>query len=197
MSAPQNFRSAFNGFNREDVVRYLEYINAKHTAQVNELTNETAHLRQQLDEVMASASSETELNALRAELEEAKAVRTALEARCNGLEQELEAALAASKAAPVQEQPTVNTDALELETYRRAERIERQARQRAEAIYHRVNGVLADATAKMDSASGDLVSMAEDLLSQTEQLQSAVLAGKQAIQEAVETMYTLRPEDVE
>ena len=28
MSTPQNFRSAFNGFNREDVVHYLEYISA-------------------------------------------------------------------------------------------------------------------------------------------------------------------------
>ena len=39
MSAPQNFRSAFNGFNREDVVRYLEYINTKHTTQVNQLNS--------------------------------------------------------------------------------------------------------------------------------------------------------------
>ena len=33
MAAPQNFRSAFNGFNREDVVHYLEYLNSKHQNQ--------------------------------------------------------------------------------------------------------------------------------------------------------------------
>ena len=40
MAASQNFRSAFNGFNREDVVHYLEYLNTKHTNQVNQLTAE-------------------------------------------------------------------------------------------------------------------------------------------------------------
>ena len=45
MAAPQNFRSAFNGFNREDVVHYLEYINAKHTQLVNQLTSENQELR--------------------------------------------------------------------------------------------------------------------------------------------------------
>ena len=48
MSVPQNFRSAFNGFNREDVVHYLEYINNKHTAQVNQLEEENAALRARL-----------------------------------------------------------------------------------------------------------------------------------------------------
>ena len=41
----QTFRSAFNGFNREDVVRYLEYINAQHTAEVNQLRSELEFLR--------------------------------------------------------------------------------------------------------------------------------------------------------
>ena len=49
MSAPQNFRSAFNGFHREDVVRYLEYINNKHLAQVNQLTSELEGLRGKLE----------------------------------------------------------------------------------------------------------------------------------------------------
>ena len=31
MASSQNFRTAFNGFNREDVVHYLEYINTKRT----------------------------------------------------------------------------------------------------------------------------------------------------------------------
>ena len=38
MATPQNFRSAFNGFNRQDVVHYLEYINTKHQDQINSLT---------------------------------------------------------------------------------------------------------------------------------------------------------------
>ena len=48
MAASQNFRSAFNGFNREDVAHYLEYINTKHTNQINQLTAENEELRSRL-----------------------------------------------------------------------------------------------------------------------------------------------------
>ena len=53
MAAPQNFRTAFNGFHKEDVVRYLEYINSKHTNQVNQLTAEAEELRKQLEKLSA------------------------------------------------------------------------------------------------------------------------------------------------
>ena len=49
MSTPQSFRSALNGFNREDVVHYLEYLNTKHSNQVNQLTAENETLRQQVE----------------------------------------------------------------------------------------------------------------------------------------------------
>lgn len=45
MEQPNQFRASFNGFNREDVVRYMEYINSKHAAQVAQLTNELEYLR--------------------------------------------------------------------------------------------------------------------------------------------------------
>ena len=47
MSAPQNFRSAFNGFNREDVVHYIEFLNSKHAAELNQLRTENEELREQ------------------------------------------------------------------------------------------------------------------------------------------------------
>ena len=37
MSSAYNFRSAFNGFNREDVVHYIEYANSNHNNQLNQL----------------------------------------------------------------------------------------------------------------------------------------------------------------
>ena len=39
MSELKNFRSAFRGFNRQDVVNYIEYINNTHNAQVEQLNN--------------------------------------------------------------------------------------------------------------------------------------------------------------
>ena len=38
--AAQNFRSAFYGFNREDVVRYIEFLNNQHAAQLQQLQNQ-------------------------------------------------------------------------------------------------------------------------------------------------------------
>ena len=45
MAQQQTFRSAFNGFNREDVVRYIEYLNAQHAAEINRLQSELDFLR--------------------------------------------------------------------------------------------------------------------------------------------------------
>ena len=38
--AAQNFRSAFYGFNREDVVRYIEFLNNQHKNQLDQLHNQ-------------------------------------------------------------------------------------------------------------------------------------------------------------
>ena len=80
MAAPQNFRSAFNGFNRQDVVHYLEYINTKHQDQINSLTAETEDLHRQLEELQAQAAQIAELEArLAAMTEERDALRAQIE----------------------------------------------------------------------------------------------------------------------
>ena len=177
MSAPQNFRTAFNGFHREDVVRYLEYLNTKHAAEVNQLNSEADHLRSKLENVLSAE----DYAALEAERDE-------LKARC----QELEAALAAAQAAPAE--PAADP-AQELEAYRRAERTERQARERAELVYHQINGVLADATVKVDSVSTQISGMADQVMSQLTQLQVAIGNSKQALKDAASTMYAIRPNE--
>jgi len=184
VSAPQNFRSAFNGFNREDVVRYLEYINTKHTTQLNQLNSENDYLRVKLDSLQPDPGLEQERDALLARVEE-------LEARCAQLEQQLAEAQAAPAEVPA---PTVvGSTTEELEAYRRAERTERMARERSELIYHQVNGVLADATVKVDSVASEIAVMADQVMSQLNQLQSAVSGSKQALQDAVSTMYAIKP----
>ena len=40
MAATQRFRSALNGFNREDVVNYIEYLNNQHNAKLEQLNNQ-------------------------------------------------------------------------------------------------------------------------------------------------------------
>ena len=176
MPAPQNFRSAFNGFNREDVVRYLEYINAKHTAEINQLTSDADFLRAKLE----TAEPQTEaIAALEAERDELKAQLEAMTARVA----ELEAAA-----------PAIDPNA-ELEAYRRAERTERMAKERAELVYHQVNGVLAEASLKVEGVAGEIGGMADQVMRQLTQLQTAIGSSKKALNDAVSTMYAIRPND--
>ncbi len=182
MSTPQNFRSAFNGFHREDVVRYLEYLNSRHHAQVEQLTAENEYLRSQV----SGGNAAQELEALRAQLEELQSIRTALEARCAAMEQELEQAQAGAGHCRVEQ---------ELEAYRRAERMERQARERAEQVNSRTNGILADAAVKLDTAAGDVASLANSVLAQLEQLCSAVDSSKQVLQNASQALYGVGAEE--
>ena len=189
MTAPQNFRSAFNGFNREDVVHYLEYINAKHSAQVNQLTAENEELRAQLnDQPDRNLVEELEEKCadLQSQLEQALA-------RCQELtvqlEKKEEVVVVETVAAPAPA-PSVSE---ELETYRRAERIEREARERAELVYFQANGVLTEASAKVDSISADITDMADQVMSHLTQLQMSVSRSKQALQDASSIMNTIRP----
>ena len=202
MSAPQNFRSAFNGFNRDDVVKYLEYINSRHHAQVNQLTGENEYLRQQLEAAQAAPGAQEELQRLQelcasqqAELEELRAVRTAMEARCSGMEKELEEAQEARRRAEEAQSTAQCGVAQELEAYRRAERMERQARERSEQIYRQTNSVLADATVQLEDATGGIFQLADQVMGQLEQLRSAVERSKQALKNASDTMYAIRPQE--
>ncbi len=191
MSTSQNFRSAFHGFNREDVVHYLEYLNSKHTVQVNQLTAENEELRSQLNaqpEEDLVQSLQDQCEQLRSQLAEAQA-RVA----------ELEQAQAAPQEA-VQPQPKPAAPAQpvsyifeELETYRRAERIEREARERAEFVYYQATGVLTSATDKVDALAEDITTMTNQVMDQLSQLQLAVTSSKQALQEASAVMHTIRP----
>jgi len=160
MAGMHNFRSALGGFNRSDVVNYIEFINNQHNAQIAQLNTQLQNAQEALAQAQKAGSGE-----LQAQLEAAQA-RIA----------ELEAALAA-KGAP--------TDS-ELEAYRRAERAERMAQERAAQIYAQANAVLADATLKVQTAADGIKSVAAQV---TQQVQ----ASEQQLQEAVAAMYAIRP----
>lgn len=182
MAAPQNFRSAFNGFNREDVVHYLEFIQNKYQTQIHQLTMENEELRGQL-----------------AEQEDVMI----LQMRCNELEQELQT-LRSQDAQPreeaeapvVQHQPEsgrVTNVGEELEAYRRAERMEREARERSELVYYQANGVLTEATGKVDGITQEVTELADQIMSQLTQFQMAISSSKQALQDAASLLGTIKP----
>lgn len=186
MPAPQSFRSAFNGFNREDVVHYLEYLNSKHTAQVNQLTSEADFLRTKLESRSDTPEQAETIAALTEERDALLEQVAQLTQRCAELE--------AQASEPAEEAPAFSA-AEELEAYRRAERTERMARERAELVYHQINGVLAEVTAKVDGTAAEISAMTDQVMAQLGQLQVAVSGSKQALKDAAATMYAIRPDN--
>lgn len=185
----QTFRSSFNGFNRDDVVRYLEYINAKHAAELNQLRSELEFLRSK------EAPAPIEEVCDNSEIVEQQAARIReLFDRCKAQEATIAELTARLENAPVAVAAPQTNPEQELEAYRRAERAERVARERAEVVYHQANAVLADATAKVDEAATLIGSMADQLAGQLSEFQSAVTGSKQALHDAAATLYAIRPD---
>lgn len=159
MAVIQNFRSALGGFNRQDVVRYIEYMNNQHKSEIEQLNTQLQTAQEALAKAGGAANEE-----LFAKLE-------AAEARCAELEARME------------QNPPADT---ELEAYRRAERAERLARDRANQIYAQANALLAEATLKIEAASDSFGTISSQLAQQLEK-------SKTELQEAVAAMYAIRP----
>ena len=149
MALNQQFRSAFRGFNREDVVQYIDYLNNHYSAQIE-------HLREQLQAGPAPDAY------MQARLD-------AAEARCAQLEEQLAELQAAAPAAA----PVASSSQEELEAYRRAESAERQARERAQQIYIRANAVLAEVTLKAESASAQVAASADQVAAKLQEARTA------------------------
>ena len=179
MASAQNFRSAFNGFNREDVVHYIEYLNSKHNAALNQLKAENQALIDELETLRSTPDLAKECAQLQEENQN-------LSAQIEGLTQQLEEA----------QQFTPLADE-ELEAYRRAEKAERTARERARQIYCQATGALADATTQVDDAAEHFKILSQRIGEQLSELQSTVDRSKNALQSAAATLYTIRPTENE
>ena len=169
MASVKTFRSALGGFNREDVVRYIEYMNNKHNAELEQLKSQLQTAQEELAKV-----DNTELLA---KLDAAEAKVEELESKCTELETQLSSGVSA---APLPDD--------ELEVYRRAERAERLARDRAAQIYAQANAALADTTVKVETISDTM----NDLCSQFD---AKMQEGKKQLQDAVASLYAIRPEE--
>ena len=167
MAAPQRFRTAFRGFHREDVVNYIEFLNNQHAAQVTQLRN-------QLQEVDADAVNQA-TESLQEQLDAARQY-------CAELEQKL---------ANMQ----ANTADKELETYRRAERAERQANERARQIYDQANAALAEATQMAESAAEKVGQIADATVTQLREYQASISATADGFREAAATLYAVKPQE--
>ena len=146
MAAPMQFRSAFHGFNRQDVVEYIEYLNNQHTAKVAQLNTRLQNAK--------STPTDTQLQ------EQLAAAHARIA--------ELEAQLAAQG-------QTADCSQQELEAYRRAEKAERQAYARANQIQAQANAALAEATLKADAAAQRLAAISDEAIAQLESAKEDLL----------------------
>ena len=209
MADMPNFRIVLRGFHCDDVVHYIDYLNSKHAIEINQLNTQLEQLRNQtetpsdilelLEQLAAAQETNDQLQAQIAELEErcnlmgqqtsqitCGVTNPHLENRCRELERQLEE-VRATPAAPQYHASQ------ELELYRRAERTEREARERAELVYRQTHGALADATVKVDEAFGQIGDMADKVNEQLMQLQQAVTVSRQALADAAASLYHVNP----
>lgn len=177
MAGFQNFRTALNGFKRADVVHYIEYMNNKHNSQLEQLNTQLQTAQAKLAQANAANAEE-----LQAQLDAANA-RIA----------ELEAELSACREKASAEPPAQTGE--ELEAYRRAERAERLARERAAQIYAQANAALAEATLKVDNASSQIGTTVDQISVQLQEYQNSINSTRAMLQDAVTAMYAIRPEE--
>lgn len=192
MAVTLNFRSSLSGFNKEDVVRYIEYMTTKNASQVNQLLNENEELRNQLAQTAAIPDLSEEVAQLTAQLEEMTAKLSAAIAENDQLKVEYQTLLAGQAEAAAKK-----LAAQELEAYRRAEQAERDAKVRADQIYQQAIGTLAQATAQVDGVANNFQEVANAISNQMSLLQQVVDNGKNALLDAATTLYTISPEHKE
>ena len=170
----KTLRTAFRGFNRADVMSCIEQVANKFKLQLEQLEKQLREAREENDRLKAAASAE-DVGALKAELAMYKAENEALQAECASLKQELEQC----KDAPVR------TESEELEIYRRAERTEREARERASKICEQTSAALADITSKVETATAEMIGILQTW-------EEAAAGTKVALQEASNAVSSIR-----
>ena len=213
MNEPQTFRSAFNGFHREDVVNHIAYMTTKHETLVKELRSENDTLRTELEGLRAQLDDDTaaqdraaeleqalegkdaELNSVREELDTANQLLNEQAEQLAALREELEEAREAAAKPAAIEKSANHWD--ELRAYRRAETAERQAKERVNDLYTSANTALRGAGATLGDTNAAFEALAEKFREDLVELMNAIETGRTALTTAADTLDTLRPEETE
>lgn len=158
----ENFRGALHGFNRTDVVQFIQRQTMEHEKQLRLLRDENARLQE----------------ALTAAREEADAGRLLKEA----MEEE---ALAAEEASvPPAEATPSDFNEMELAAYRRAELTERIARERAAASAERMREIFAQTDEKLNLTARDLATILSAFRNDFEKLQELLKTAQSIVDES-------------
>ncbi len=213
MNEPQTFRSAFNGFNREDVVNHIAYMTTKHETLVSQLRSEADTLRTELTELKARleeneqtedrvpaleealSARDQELASAREELDAANQLLNEQAEQMAALREQLEEAQEAAAKSSTIEKSASHWD--ELRAYRRAENVERQAHERVNQLYDSATEALRNAGKDLAAATDTFDTLAEKFRADLVALMENIDAGRNSLSAAADTLDGLRPEDIQ
>ena len=171
-----SFRSSLHGFNRMDVVQFIQKTTSEHVLELRRLaeerTRQQEELEQQKKELAArqeeSERQKQELSQLRAELAELR-------------EQNAE-----QPAAAVQKP---RYDEMELTAYRRAEQTERMARERAAASAVRMRSAFEQAEEKLKARRQDITGLSDRFHADYDRLKQALDGVQDVFRESTERLH--------
>jgi len=151
------FRSALNGFNRNDVVQFIQTQTIEHEKALRVLRDENARLQEALDAARAENEELRSLNASLTELKQAEAPAEVVPEAPAPVAAEAPATLDAPMmpAATVVKAAAPDFNEMELAAYRRAEMTERMARERANSSAERMKAIFSQADEKLAVTSQD------------------------------------------
>ncbi|MBR7010603.1 MAG: DivIVA domain-containing protein [Oscillospiraceae bacterium] len=191
------FRTALHGYNREDVVAFIDRMTREHEDALRRLEEKNAQLRTQLDEAGEALAAARENEETEKALSDAQALANDLRARNEELEQRLaaleeelesrteedaetvpmpipqdleEPIAPVAEVLPVEVQPSKDYTELELAAYRRAELAERLARERSGDVYRQVQSVFNQASQRLDAGKADLEQLSKTLTGNVNQM---------------------------
>lgn len=175
MADISKFRSALGGFNREDVVNYIESMSLEQQKQLRKLQEENEKLRSEknaLAELLAAANSD--LSTLR---EQDAALSEQVELLAQQAAELAGQVKAESEKAPEETSEAaepVDYTSLELEAYRRAEQTERNAAVRADKIYRQLTALCEHARERYSDAGDEIAALSADLTANLGRLQETL-----------------------
>lgn len=208
--ANQNFRTALHGFNRDDVVQFIETKTLEHEKALRSKNDEITRLQGELDDKSSQLdAANAELSRLQEELtakqEElaakqdspsAEAAPAAIEAPAaqsvpEPAESPLDAPIAPVAAELPQAPCAPRVSEMELAAYRRAELAERHAQERAAGVYQQIQAVFNQSSAKIVNTNQDLDTLTEALRTDLVRLQNTVSAMQKVYAEAAESFHAV------
>lgn len=197
MSKPQNFRTSMHGFNRVDVVNYIDYLVNRHNSEMDavkadyklreeELQEHCEALEATVSALRADPANPEQLELLKqehqAELEQTEKL---YQAQIDALKSEIEALKSA----------LAEKSEAELEAYRRAERVETMTRDRANRQREKGDAILAGAGEQVAAMAQSMEAAASGLEAVIAQMRDCVSESKAQIASAAQALSALQAEE--